>query len=103
MSHPIPPRGRQPRNRLPKEENERIIQEALRRFRAETIPVSQISGGSSGGGGGGSTSTGFATFTPIVISAGETFTVPANTQMLYSVPIEVEGTLVIEGELVHVD
>ena len=100
--HPNPPRGKQPITSLPKEENERIIQEALRRFRGETIPFSAIGGGG-GTGGGGSTTTGFATYTPINIGTGETFTVPANCQMLYAIPIEVDGTLIIEGELVEVD
>jgi hypothetical protein len=94
--HPPPPRGKQPRNRLPKEENERIIEETIRRIRGMTFPLSSVSGGSS-------TSSGFATYTPIIIAAGETFTVPTNTQMLYAIPIQNDGTLIVDGELVEVD
>src|SRR4051812_4105321 len=97
--HPAPPHGRQPKNRLTKVENDRIIDEALRRFRLEVIPLSNIAGGG-GSGGGGSTISGFATYTPIVIASVETFTVPENTQMLYAVPITADGTLVVDGELV---
>lgn len=94
-----PPRGRQPRNRLPKDENERIINETIRRIRGTIIPLSQIEGGSVGSGSGGA----LATYTPIVIASGQTFTVPENCQVLYAVPISVDGALVVEGELVMVD
>ncbi len=42
--------------------------------------------------------------TPTVIGAGETFTVPADTQVLFSVPIDASaGTLIINGVLVEVN
>jgi hypothetical protein len=88
-----------PKNRLPDIENERIILEALRRFRLETIPLSQIEGGSAGAGSGGA----IANYTPTFVPEGQSFTVPANTQVLFAVPIDVEGNLIIEGVLVEVN
>lgn len=48
---------------------------------------------SSGGGGG---------FVPTYIADGETFTVPANTQALYRLPITVDGELIVDGNLVEI-
>lgn len=95
----IPPRGKQPKNQLPKEENERIIEETLRRGRGQRIPLSQIEGGGVGSGSGGA----LANYTPVVIASGQTFTVPDNTQVLYNYPITVDGTLVVDGELIMVE
>ena len=43
-----------------------------------------------------------AAWTPRVIPAGETYVVPANTQVLFADEIEIEGDLVIDGDLVEV-
>lgn len=42
-------------------------------------------------------------YVPLVIGVGDTFTVPANTQVLYSTPIEVDGTLTVIGDFVEVN
>lgn len=62
------------------------------------IKQRQIEGGVGGGVGGP-----FAKYTPIVIALGDTFIVPDNCQVLYSVPIQVDGDLIIDGDLVMVD
>lgn len=49
----------------------------------------------SGGGGGG--------MVPFFIPAAETFVVPPNKQALFTIPIDVEGIMDIEGVLVEVD
>ena len=41
-------------------------------------------------------------FVPTYIAEGETFTVPANTQALYMLPILVDGDLVVDGTLVEI-
>lgn len=41
-------------------------------------------------------------FVPTNLLAGETFTVPANRQALFKLPIRVEGTLVVRGDLAEV-
>lgn len=41
-------------------------------------------------------------FTPTLIPDGETFTVPADKQVLFAVPIEIDGGLIIEGALLEV-
>lgn len=45
-----------------------------------------------------------APYTPTVIPAGETFVVPADTQLLFAESIELEGDAMIdvEGDLVEV-
>lgn len=43
------------------------------------------------------------TSVPFYIAVGETFTVPEYRQALFAVPIEVDGTLVIDGYLIEVD
>lgn len=48
------------------------------------------------------TSTASGAATPTYIPAGETTTVAENTQMLYVLPITVDGTLTINGHLVEV-
>ena len=93
----------QPRTRLPGVESERIIQEALRRFRLQPIPASSIIGGTSGGSSGGGSSSSGSQFTPTVIHDGETFTVPVDTQVLYALTIDVQGELVVDGDLVGVN
>lgn len=45
---------------------------------------------------------GSAQFTPTYIAPGETFTVPANKQVLYAIDIVNEGNLVVNGDLVRV-
>ena len=40
---------------------------------------------------------------PLVIAAGEKFTVMDNTQVLWSLPVDVEGVLEINGAFVEVD
>lgn len=40
---------------------------------------------------------------PFYIAADETYTVPAYQQGLFSVPIEVDGVLTVDGLLVEVD
>lgn len=83
--------------------SERIIHEALRRFRLQQIPASSIiglTGGSSSAGGG---STVGAAFVPTLIPEGSTFTVPANQQALFALTIDVQGDLVVDGDLVGVD
>lgn len=42
-------------------------------------------------------------FVPYFIPAGEEFTVPANKQALWAVPLDIEGSIVIDGVLVEVD
>jgi hypothetical protein len=97
----------QPRNRLPHEENERIILETLRRARLEFGPTTILSGGGGGGGGGGGSGSPVdgSPFVPRIIAAGKTFTVHADTQVLFALPINVLGTLTIEagGALVAVN
>ena len=39
---------------------------------------------------------------PTLIAASETYTVAANTQALFALPIELDGALVIDGALVEV-
>jgi hypothetical protein len=62
-----------------------------------------------GGGGGGAGSTQVASvevvggFAPTRVRAGKTFTVPEDTQVLFSEGIEVEGFIDIEGMLIEVD
>lgn len=46
--------------------------------------------------------TGGTSYAPLRIPAGETFTVPQNMQVLYRVPIQVDGVLKIEGELIEI-
>ncbi|WP_374248067.1 hypothetical protein [Thermomonas sp.] len=41
-------------------------------------------------------------FVPTLIPAGTTFTVPANTQALYFIPIRIDGDLVVDGTLVEI-
>lgn len=43
--------------------------------------------------------------TPTLVATGTTFTVPANTQVLFTLPIELEGTAVLDvvGALVEVN
>jgi len=41
-------------------------------------------------------------FVPTVIGPDETYIVPENTQVLYHEPIDVQGELIIEGELIFV-
>jgi len=43
-----------------------------------------------------------AEYTPRVIPAGETFHVPSGKQVLFAEEIDVEGDLVIDGDLVEV-
>jgi len=45
---------------------------------------------------------GRAQWIPVVIPAGETFVVPAGKQALFAEDIEIEGDLVIDGDLVEV-
>lgn len=40
---------------------------------------------------------------PTVIEVGETFTIPEKRQALFAMPIEVNGTFVIDGFLIGVD
>lgn len=64
-----------------------------------------------GFGGGGSTTiinqggggTGNASFVPTIIRAGDTFTVPIDTQVLWSSDIDIEGILEIDGLFIQVD
>ena len=42
-------------------------------------------------------------YVPLTIGALDTFAVPANTQILYSEPIDVIGSLVVNGELIEVN
>lgn len=63
------------------------------------LKLRQIEGGGAAAGSGGL----LATYTPKVIPAGQTFTVPENAQVLFAVPIVVEGDLILEGDLVDVD
>jgi hypothetical protein len=42
-------------------------------------------------------------FVPVFLAAGETFTVPENKQALFAMPIDNEGTLIVDGYLVWVD
>jgi len=39
---------------------------------------------------------------PVSIATSDTFYVPTNTQVLFALPITVDGTIVIDGELVGV-
>ena len=78
--------------RLPTIEEERLI----------TAAVHQASiFFASSGGGGSSSST--ASYTPTLIDTGETFTVPANKQVLYALTITVAGTLAVHGSLIMVN
>ena len=43
------------------------------------------------------------TYTPTLILTGETFIVPVNKQVLFSLPILVDGTLIVDGDLIQVD
>lgn len=43
-----------------------------------------------------------ADWTPVTINIGDTFTVPTNTQVLFAESIDVEGTLVVDGDLIDV-
>ena len=45
---------------------------------------------------------GFAVAVPLTIAAGSTFTVPANTQVLFEMTIDCEGVIDLEGVLVEV-
>jgi hypothetical protein len=88
-----------PQNRLPDIENERIIVETLRRVRlqfAQMLAVAGVSGSPTG-------SPTVGAFTPTLIPVGETFTVPANKQVLFSLPILVDGHLIVDGDLIMVD
>lgn len=42
-------------------------------------------------------------FPPTFLASGETFTVPANTQVLFTLPIELDGTaaLAVDGILIE--
>lgn len=42
-------------------------------------------------------------FTPVLLEAGKTFTVPENKQVLWNEPIDVEGTLDVDGYLIYVN
>lgn len=44
----------------------------------------------------------YGRFIPTYIASGTTFTVPANTQALFSHPIEIDGTLDISGAFIEV-
>lgn len=59
-------------------------------------------GVASGGGSGEVVVTVESQFPPLVIAAGETYTVPENRQVLFTMPIDVEGMLNVEGFLVEV-
>lgn len=61
------------------------------------IKQRQIEGGVGGGVGGP-----FAKYTPTLIPAGESFIVPANTQVLWARTVAVEGALVVVGAFVQV-
>ena len=41
-------------------------------------------------------------YVPLTINTGDTFTVPTNTQVLFGEPIEVDGNLIVDGDLVDV-
>lgn len=41
-------------------------------------------------------------FVPVVIPDGQAFTVPDNTQVLFRMPITVDGTLIVDGYLIKV-
>ena len=87
-----------PRTTLPGVQPERIINETLRRVRLQPIPASMVVAEP------GSVSPGVSTpYPPRVIAADQTFTVPDNAQILFALTIDVEGTLVVEGDLVMVD
>jgi hypothetical protein len=43
-----------------------------------------------------------ASLMPYLINANETYVVPANTQALFSLPLEINGTLEVDGILVQV-
>lgn len=45
----------------------------------------------------------FASWTPTLIAAGATFTIPANVQVLFYRPIQVDGVLKNDGLLVSVN
>lgn len=47
--------------------------------------------------------TGAGGMVPYLIPAGETFTVPVNKQGLFTVIIDVQGLLVVDGLLIHVN
>ena len=53
-------------------------------------------GGTTGGGGG-------AAMTPTKVASGDTFTVPADTQVLMAETIELDGDMDIDGVLVEVN
>lgn len=91
----------QPRNRLPEQENERVINETLRRAALRFAPLGETT--TSVGGGGGSGGGNQTPYVPTVIPDGQTFTVPEDTQVLWAVPIDVEGTLDIQGSFVMVN
>lgn len=46
---------------------------------------------------------GGSSFVPYYIPTGNTFTVPENFQALFTIPIDAEGTIVVDGILVGVD
>lgn len=62
------------------------------------IKLRQIEGGGAGGGVG----LPLVPATPTRIPVGATFTVPEDCQVLYKLPITVEGALVVHGALVAV-
>lgn len=79
--------------RLTQDEQDRIINAAVRRAHAGKVVVS----GSGGGSGSGSPSTtDTAPFVPMRIFAGRTFLVPENTQCLAAFPITVEPGATLE-------
>jgi hypothetical protein len=41
-------------------------------------------------------------YVPVTVESGTTFKIPSDTQVLYSIPITNEGTIDIDGYLVHV-
>lgn len=69
--------------------------ELILRYRA-SIPRWELLNPATAAGGGG------ASFTPTTIAAGAIFTVPVDTQLLYSATIDVLGTLVVNGTLAGV-
>lgn len=48
-------------------------------------------------------STGTASLVPTLIASGDTYTIPANKQALFKLPIDVEGDLIVRGDLLEVN
>lgn len=94
----------QPKTRLTGEEQERIIREAVRRAKLSLVSDAQTS------------DTATATpptpvtppttvvegATPTYVPVGTTTVVPVNTQMLWTLPIWVDGAMTLDGALVEV-